>query len=251
MNLSDMGRMQTALVVFEPRYESINGFREMENAVECIACRSELKRGASVCPVCKANQSPFRNAITFFAGAVSLIALVASAITYVTSGALGVWKEYAWKDDVELVYFASTENSLIANTGSGDVFVSQVEVYFGESSTNYLINRNIEKGKLVSAETKDANLGPTWGILATAPGKAISPAEYLRNAKSDCAKSVFMSEGYPSLERMKEFYKAQNLVMSDATATANIVFVSGNRGSVIHKRFPVHWLLEVNKVPGC
>src|SRR5437879_3192862 len=105
----------------------------MSKPIECIACRSELKAGATVCPVCKANQSSWRNTVTFLAGVVGLIALLASAITYVTSIVISAWNEHAWKDDVEVIYFTSVQNSLIANTGSGGVFVSEIEVYFGNS----------------------------------------------------------------------------------------------------------------------
>jgi hypothetical protein len=222
----------------------------MEKSVECVACRSELKAGATVCPVCKANQSSWRNTVTFLAGGVGLIALVASAVTYVASGALGLWKEYSWKDDVEVVYFASSERSLIANIGSGDVFVSQIEVYYGDSNISFHVNQNIDKGKLVSVDMKiSREASPTLTFLAALPGQTISPTEYLSGVKSECVTSIFMSAGYPAMERVKEFYKPRNLIMSDATAV--IIFVSGSRGSVMHKRFPVHWLLAKNNIPGC
>jgi hypothetical protein len=220
----------------------------MTQLVECIACRAELKSGATICPVCKTNQSSWRNTTTFLAGVVGLLALVASAATYVGSGAVALWREHFWKDDVELIHFASAEKGLLANVGSGDIFVVQIEVYYGNSSISFNINQSIDKGKLASVEIKKHRENdPILSFLAAE--QAISPSEYARSVKLECFADIFMSPNYPPVERMKKFYEPRKLVMSDASA--DVIFVSGKTGSVMRKRFPVYWLLTKNKIPEC
>ena len=218
---------------------------QMTELVECIACRSELRPGATICPICKTNQSSWRNAVTFLAGVVGLIALVASAATYAGSGAVALWAEYTWKDDVELIRFSSSEKGLIANTGSGEIFIVEIEVYYGGSSKNFNINQSVDKGKLASVEITKNN--PIAMFLAT--DQPTGPSEYIRSGKAECFVDVFMSVHAPPLERMRQFYKPRKLVMADATA--DVIFVSGKRGTLMRKHFPVQWLLAKTKTPEC
>ena len=177
-----------------------------------------------------------------------MIALVASAATYVTSSAANAWKEYTWKDDVEVAYFTSTESSLIANTGSGDVFVSQIEVYFGGSIV-FFINKHLEKGKFASVETKNESKGDDWKFVAAPTGQTVSTEEYLPSANRKCVIDVFMSASFPFFARLREHYKPRNLVVTDVTAV--IHFVSGRSGKPMNKSFPLHWLLVKDNASEC
>ncbi len=214
---------------------------DAQKGKRCIACRSPLEIDATICPVCKSQQAAWRNTATFFAGLVGLLALLASAATYVVTSVAEFRKEVSWKDDIAVVHFASNGNTLIANIGSGEVFVTLIEVYFGNSSRHFVIDTHVPQQKLVSVDTRTNKGESTDGWAVAAAATPTTPADYRLTKQSGCIRDLFMSSDHPHLQRIISHYKPRIVVTSEVTAMA--LFVAGKSGSVMCKNFSAQWLL--------
>jgi hypothetical protein len=225
---------------------------DREDAAECTSCRSPIRTGASICPVCKAHQARWRNTTTYLAGITGLGALIASATTYIFTSVVELRKQAAWKDDVTVIHFSSIDTVLIANSGFGEIFVTHVEVYFGDGANRrYEVNSAIHAGQFVSAKMQnkmDPPMDDRWGYVSIADTETKDIGGYLFSRR-ECATSIFLSRTHPDLDRMKDHYDriGKRLLMSDANAF--VFFASGKSGYVIRKNFPVQWLMA--ELPQC
>ncbi len=91
--------------------------------MKCIAYKSKIPGGATLCSLCKAHQSPWKNWLPYLAGVVAVLFLIASAATYIARNSVALWKSIAWKDEVKVLNYKSLEKGVFLNTGDGEVFL--------------------------------------------------------------------------------------------------------------------------------
>jgi hypothetical protein len=90
----------------------------------CVACKSTINTGATLCPVCKAHQTPWKNWLTYLGGTVALLTLITSGVTYTFT----TLSKALSKDDLVVVQYNSNGRSILATNGQSDLFVSHVEL---------------------------------------------------------------------------------------------------------------------------
>lgn len=149
--------------------------------VRCIACRAEIDAEALLCPVCKSYQQNWKNLLPYFGSAAGLIAIVASAITFISGNAYDWFKVATWKDAVAIAYFEYPGQSGFINTGDGAIVLSSVFVQLDPHSgrtINIPLNQQIEAGKFAVVTTQPLYI-PADGIdranWAKNPSGATSP----------------------------------------------------------------------------
>ena len=91
--------------------------------MKCIACKSKIPDGATLCSLCKAHQSPWKNWLPYLAGVVAVLFLIASAATYIARNSVALWKSITWNDEVKVLNYKSLEKGVFLNTGDGEVFL--------------------------------------------------------------------------------------------------------------------------------
>jgi hypothetical protein len=90
-----------------------------------VACKQEIPREAKVCASCKSYQADWKNRLQYFSGTVSLLAIAAAAVTWLSSQLSTTFQP----DNVKLISFDSTGSAVIANFGPREVFVSNLHMY--------------------------------------------------------------------------------------------------------------------------
>ncbi len=58
----------------------------------CIACRSPILEGATLCKECKSDQSRWRNELKYWAGVAGILTLVASGVAFTASLGFQLWQ---------------------------------------------------------------------------------------------------------------------------------------------------------------
>jgi RNA polymerase subunit RPABC4/transcription elongation factor Spt4 len=125
--------------------------------VRCIACRAEIDAEARLCPVCKSYQQNWKNLLPYLGSAAGLIAIIASALTFISGNAYDWFKVATWKDDVAVAYFEYPGQSGFINTGDGAIVLSSVFVQLdpkSEKAINIPINQQVESGKFAVVSTQ-------------------------------------------------------------------------------------------------
>ncbi len=125
--------------------------------VRCIACRAEIDAEARLCPVCKSYQQTWKNLLPYLGSAAGLIAIIASALTFISGSAYDWFKVATWKDDVAIAYFEYPGQSGFINTGDGAIVISSVFVQLDPASKktiNIPVNQQIEAGKFAVVTTR-------------------------------------------------------------------------------------------------
>src|SRR5713101_1352007 len=92
--------------------------------VRCVACQSDLREAATVCPVCKSHQTRWKNRLQYAAGVVGVFTVLASLLVYIVTSLPSLRRTLWWRDDVRVLGFNSNQDLVFANAGDGDVFVS-------------------------------------------------------------------------------------------------------------------------------
>ena len=70
---------------------------------KCIACKTDIKYNASICPNCQSYQRAWKNQLRFLAVTVGLLAIVSSAVTYIWGEATEWNRQRKWRDSVEVI----------------------------------------------------------------------------------------------------------------------------------------------------
>jgi hypothetical protein len=211
----------------------------------CSYCGANIPEVAVVCEYCKFHQNHWRNNAVFLAGIAGFLALLFSTTAYLTEKIVDFYKTIRWQDDVNVVYFRIHSNdddllyAVIANSGDGPIFISDVVIYWGDSS-----NESRQLGKTIlpkefvvfGSDTYPKN-GDDYEYLSNKSGDM--PFEFQRLAGSDyspntCAAVTFFSANAVDLERMARYYAKkyeEKLMVAKVEAYVSFYSIKHNKKS--------------------
>ncbi|MBV9656195.1 MAG: hypothetical protein JOZ42_16700 [Acetobacteraceae bacterium] len=217
---------------------------QVHNTLRCIACRAEIDAEARLCPVCKSYQRNWKNVLPYFGSAAGLIAIVASALTFISGNAYNWFKAATWKDDVAIAYFEYPGQSGFINTGDGAVVLASMVVQLDHDRViNIPMHEQIEAGKFAVVSTQP--------LYAQADG--IDRANWAKNADGTMSKKLLDSATeYGNTARCADYhlYNAEHLVfrvidaiqpgrrLISGTVPAQLNFVSLHTGKQISHTLP-------------
>jgi hypothetical protein len=200
----------------------------MEKKDLCIACKSDLRDNATLCPTCGSYQSNIRTNLLFVGKIAGFVSLLGALVLYSTSTFIRIINEMSYADDVEVLSFRSNGNSVFYNSGDGDIFLSHIEVEIVNSAIGvdrvHTIQKLLHKGEVLTEKTMftPENEGRKFTVLKTK-----SNEEWVEKIKQISRNSgidlVFYSEESPSLLLYKKRL-GNNLRYFDADA--EVVFYS-------------------------
>jgi len=116
---------------------------------ECIACKQQIPKGASLCPVCKSYQRNWKNHLQYTAGVAALVVLMISASTWLWGNAR---KLLLYRDDVRVISASTLDSAVVVNRGDGDVFVSHLLFTMPGRSSDWTAPRLIFDEKLAAGQ---------------------------------------------------------------------------------------------------
>jgi hypothetical protein len=87
-----------------------------KNSIKCVACKSDIVAGASICAVCKSYQSRWKNVVVFV-GSASLLTILTSLVVLLYANGKEVWEYVTWRDEVQIVTLVPLRKSESAQNG--------------------------------------------------------------------------------------------------------------------------------------
>ena len=106
--------------------------------IRCVACKSEVPAGASLCSHCKSYQRVWKNHLQYIAGVATLIALFITACGWIY---FNMVKPFFDRDNVQVLSANSLHSAVVVNRGGTEVFVSHMLLYMEGRSSNWQAKR--------------------------------------------------------------------------------------------------------------
>ncbi len=115
--------------------------------IRCIACRTELRDDATLCPVCKTHQQPWLNRSLIGAQLIGLISVIAAATVFAVSKFPDARRALSPLESVRIVAYDGARSLTVANTGDNPVLILSVSA-------------GLKRGSFPTAQSIDRVLGP-------------------------------------------------------------------------------------------
>jgi len=206
---------------------------------QCVACKSEIFAGASICPICKSYQSRWKRIVYYCATIAGLITVVFSLLTYMLSTLPEVYKRFFWRDLVEVTAFDSKGKITIHNSGDGKVFVSHLSLRSEKLgySQALKINKTVEsKSFLVEDFGKPNEDMSQWGTGPLSEDqwrKVLS----MGGRDRDCFRWRFFYIDDPFYQTIKSFFGND---FHSLPCDATLIFHSGLDGHRISRTITIY-----------
>lgn len=106
-----------------------------DKKTHCVACKSGISPGASICPICKSYQKQWKNILQYVAGIVTLFVLTLSASAWLVGK---IHKAFFIRDNVQVVGADTLGSAVVVNRGETDVFVSHLLMWMPGRKSDWL-----------------------------------------------------------------------------------------------------------------
>lgn len=204
----------------------------------CIACQSSLAIGASVCPVCKSWQSRWRNALVFLGGSAGFLAILATAITYVTNTIYTAWSQ---REDAQVLQLQYPGYQIFDNSGTIPIMLSHFELYWHGQNTPVIIGTQLEaKQMYYHADALDTlrKSFPAAAYVANASGDGSSLLSKASPDTNSCYMLVFFSDNAPEIGQLNTFFAPGKVKLATVKLDAALYYYS-TKDATLHSR-PFH-----------
>lgn len=166
----------------------------------CVACQSPLARRATVCPICKSWQSRWRNALVFLGGSAGFLAILTTAITYITNT---IYTALSQREDAQV---------LNCNIPAIPIMLSHFELYWHSQNKPIIIGAQIEpKQMYYHADALDGlrKSFPSSAYVANASGDGTPLLPKSSAAASNCYMLVFLSDNAPEIGQLNSVFPSR------------------------------------------
>jgi hypothetical protein len=234
--------------------------RQPESKAQCIACKSELNPGATLCQTCKTPQSKWKSWLQYIAsivGVFTLLGLLGSLSVYTVSGWPTVRKQLFWKDKVKVLSFNSNQDLVITNMGDGDIFLSHVDLraHGPDVMTSILrIGISVPTGDVAkhrfSRDHQDIKEQPVMKLVSDVSEAAWKEASRRATHRDDpCFAIIFYYAEDPSYRQLESAH--QGKLFQTIPATATLHFYSVGSKKALEEAFPVVGTVALRSIPTC
>ena len=223
----------------------------------CIACRTLLEAGATICPTCKSWQKKWKNSVTFYGGFVTAAVIIFSAVTYIGSVISEMWSP---RYDAEVLNFKYPGSQTYANPGTNDVFLEDVEFYCGKNNSfSDIVGAILKRGTIyvreATTESKDLvaiSLQHPFIHNKNGDGASLLPRARISPIPDTCFAIHIYSKGHFSTRQMtKAFEATDNSKLAIVNAEGTLRYYSLNGGTTYTKSFPAELAFVDLQRPGC
>jgi hypothetical protein len=218
---------------------------------ECPSCGRPMSVRAGLCPTCRSYRQRWKNWLLFYGSAAGVIAIIISAVTFVSDAGPRVWASIFGRDVIEPVYFEYPGNSAFLNAGAGDFVIVSVSLDLSAQPIELPIAKLVRPGEVMFIdipsqyeEPKDIN-GATW-VRGEAPSSLISEALDIGKPQRCTVFHVFNAE-HPFLKNMNTLDQEQELAVKAASASLNIYHISTKTSDRIKMRGAKMAFLKIDK----
>jgi hypothetical protein len=190
---------------------------ESSDKRKCKWCYSEIHSEASVCPICNRGQSKFWNVAPNVSLLFALIAAVFSGALFIYAQISKIVDEVTWEDKAEIWKLDSIGESIIRNTGDGDVFAASVQLKSNDFSYSFEIGEVVKKGAIVKTV-------PSFNVVAGRQFVPMSESEL--SSGSEPSSYVFFSSNAETLYSWRRLLSGIDKKLQESECTATFRFSS-------------------------
>jgi hypothetical protein len=210
-----------------------------EPEAKCTFCGSLLGTDrVRICPVCKSWQNRWLNYLVFLGGSAGVLALLATAITYVGNTIYTAWSQ---RRDAQVLELQYPGRQIVNNSGTMPLMLSHYQFLWSVNAntepvtTIVTIGKEIEPNKVLSykddVELFKERLAPD-GFVANADGDGTPLLAYASPDFDKCYLMVFFSQDAPELQYLSSFYAKSNVKLATAKVDkASLFYYSTNDGA--------------------
>jgi hypothetical protein len=220
----------------------------------CIACGSAIATRASICPVCKSWQSHWKNSLVFLGGSAGVLALLATAVTYIANT---IYTAVSQRDDAQVLQFQYPGYQIFDNSGTVPILVSHLELFWQGGSTTVIVGQQLAPKQMYYKtddldKMRSTNPSASFVVNASGDGTALLPKASAFPYMDKCYSLVFFSMNTPEMAELNRFYAPGKVKIATAKLDAAFLFYYATNNAVLHwRQFPaVAAFLDLKK-PGC
>jgi hypothetical protein len=186
----------------------------------------------------------------FLAGITGFIALIASAIAFVTDRTVDLYRSWEWKDEIQLISLETGLfphfSAVLSNVGNGPVFVSYINLFWRGDNATLHVNGKISAGDFYSILDANFFLPATDynGFVFSSTGRPstqVIEESSLDQTTSNknCFLTVYYIPDDSNVLRMKDFYEHGGKELVSEPARAQIISFSLHSNKKIETNVPV------------
>lgn len=219
----------------------------------CIACGSPIAARASVCPVCKSWQSRWKNYLVLFGGSAGVLALLATAGTYIGNT---IYTAASQRHDALVLQLQYPGYQVFDNSGTVPILLSHLDLRWRDGGRAiYGIGQQLPPQQMYYKTDhlveKLKACYPSAGLFANRSGDGTallseaSPFPYTDKRYS----LMFFSKNSPELTYLESYFAQGKKKLVEATINEAYVYYYSNNNTDLHRReFPaVAAFLELKK----
>lgn len=216
----------------------------------CIACRSPIPAGATVCLVCKTFQRRLPRIIATYAPYLGGLAVVVSLATLAYSQGAEIYRRWMWADEITVGWFYSPGRSVFLNTGDGDVYITTLELMSQDKNKVINVAEGVlaKKGEITTINPLAV---PNNEYLMNETGVA-SPEIAARLFATACLPISFMSPGMAERTNVEKFYESHfKTKMIAAPIEVYLNYISLHTGKSHRQKLDVTGFIGFTRTPDC
>jgi hypothetical protein len=120
---------------------------------ECPTCGSLMKAHARLCPTCRAYRQQWKNWLSFYGSTAGVVAIIISAVTFVSDAGPRVWASLFLPDAIKTVSFEYPGTSVFVNVGAHDIIIQSITLTWrfpGANPVELPVGRLVKAGESLS-----------------------------------------------------------------------------------------------------
>jgi hypothetical protein len=228
-----------------------------EPAARCKFCGSPLIiERATICPVCRSWQKRWLNYLVFLGGSAGVLALLATAFTYVANT---LYTTLSQRSDAQVLQLQYPGHQLYNNSGTIPIFLSHLEFYWkgGGYSTVFIGGKALDAKEMYYNSDdmrKLENESPKPTFIANKSGDG---ASFLQSSlpypyTDKCYAMVFFSADAPELAQLNSYFAQSKVKLATINLNAGYLYYYSTNDAVLHSRgFPAVAAFLDLKRKGC
>jgi hypothetical protein len=228
-----------------------------EPAARCKFCGSPLIiERATICPVCRSWQKRWLNYLVFLGGSAGVLALLATAFTYIANTLYTTLSE---RSDAQVLQLQYPGHQLYNNSGTIPIFLSYLEFYWkgGGYSNVFIGGKALDTKEMYyhsddMKKLEDENPKPAFTANRSGDGASFLQSSLPYPYTDKCYAMVFFSADAPELAQLNSYFAQSKVKLATINLNAAYLYYYSTNDAVLHsKEFPaVAAFLDLKK-KGC
>ena len=171
----------------------------------------------------------------FLGGSAGFLAILATAVTYITNTIYSAWSQ---REDAQVLQLQSPGYQIFDNSGTIPIMLSHFELYWHGQNTPVIIGTQLEaKQMYYHADALDAlrKSYPSAAYVANASGDGSALLAKASPDTNSCYMLVFFSDNAPEIGQLNTFFAPGKVKLATVKLDAALYYYS-TKDATLHSR---------------